>query len=58
MTGRPDLMVIDDPVKAREQADSLTFRERAWDWWQETAATRLAPGAPVILVLIRWHEDD
>lgn len=59
MTGRPvDLMVIDDPVKGREQADSLTFRERAWDWWQETAATRLAPGAPVILVLTRWHEDD
>lgn len=59
MTGRPvDLMVIDDPVKGREQADSITFRERAWDWWQETAATRLAPGAPVILVLTRWHEDD
>lgn len=59
MTGRPvDLMIIDDPVKGREQADSPTFRERAWDWWQETAATRLAPGAPVVLVLTRWHEDD
>lgn len=59
MTGRPvDLLLIDDPVKGRDQADSPTFRDRAWDWWQETAATRLAPGAPVVLILTRWHEDD
>lgn len=59
MTGRPvDLMLIDDPVKGREEADSPTYRERAWDWWQETASTRLAPGAPVVLILTRWHEDD
>jgi hypothetical protein len=37
-------MVIDDPVKDRsEQADSETYRERAWDWWTDVAATRLAP---------------
>jgi hypothetical protein len=53
-----DLLIIDDPVKGREQADSPTYRERAWDWWQETASTRLAPGAPVVLILTRWHEDD
>lgn len=59
MTGRPvDVLIIDDPIKGREEADSPTYRERAWDWWQETAATRLAPGAPVILILTRWHEDD
>ncbi len=59
LTGRPvDLLIIDDPVKDREQADSPTYRDRAWDWWQETASTRLAPGAPVVLILTRWHEDD
>lgn len=59
MTGRPvDLLIIDDPVKGREQADSPTFRERAWDWWTSTALSRLAPGAPVIVILTRWHEDD
>jgi len=59
LTGRPvDVLIIDDPVKGREQADSPTYRERAWDFWQETAATRLAPGAPVVLILTRWHEDD
>lgn len=59
LTGRPvDVMVIDDPVKDREQADSPTYRERVWDWWSETAVRRLAPGAPVVLILTRWHEDD
>ena len=59
LTGRPvDLLVIDDPIKDRVQADSPTYRERVWDWWLEVGSTRLAPGAPVVLVLTRWHEDD
>jgi hypothetical protein len=59
LTGRPvDLLVIDDPVKDREQADSLVYRDRVWDWWTDVASPRLAPGAPVVLVLTRWHEDD
>lgn len=59
LTGRPvDLMIIDDPIKDREQADSEVYRDRAWDWWTDTGSTRLAPGAPVILILTRWHHDD
>jgi predicted phage terminase large subunit-like protein len=59
LTGRPvDLLIIDDPIKDREQADSPTYRDRVWDWWLEVGSTRLAPGAPVIVILTRWHEDD
>lgn len=59
LTGRAvDVLIIDDPVKDREQADSDTYRERVWDWWTDTAKTRLAPGAPVILVMTHWHPDD
>lgn len=59
LTGRPcDLMVIDDPVKDRSEADSATYRQNVWDWWTDVASTRLAPGAPVVLILTRWHEDD
>ncbi|MEO9246456.1 phage terminase large subunit [Citricoccus nitrophenolicus] len=59
MTGRPvDLLLIDDPVKGREQADSPTIQEKTWTWWTDTALTRLAPGAPVILILTRWSEND
>lgn len=59
LTGRPvDVLLIDDPVKDREQADSDRYRARAWDWWTDVGVTRLAPGAPVILIMTRWHEDD
>ncbi|ACZ29581.1 phage uncharacterized protein [Xylanimonas cellulosilytica DSM 15894] len=59
LTSRPaDVLIIDDPLKDREQADSDTYRERASDWWTSTASSRLAPGAPVILILTRWHHDD
>lgn len=59
LTGRPvDILIIDDPIKDREQADSPTYRQRVWDWWTDVALTRLAPGAPVVVVLTRWHEDD
>lgn len=59
LTGRPvDLLIIDDPIKDRVQADSVAYRDKVWDWWTDVASTRLAPGAPVVLVLTRWHEDD
>jgi predicted phage terminase large subunit-like protein len=59
LTGRPvDLLIVDDPIKDRAQADSPTYRDRAWDWWLEVGSTRLAPGAPVVIIATRWHHDD
>lgn len=59
LTGRPvDLLIIDDPVKGPKEAESQTYRDGAWDWWESVGSTRLAPGAPVVLIMTRWHEDD
>lgn len=59
LTGRPaDLIIIDDPVKGREEADSEHFRERAKDWWKETVNARMSETTPVVLIMTRWHEDD
>lgn len=59
LTGRPvDALFIDDPISNLEQAYSKTYREQAWGFWQSVGMTRLAPGAPVVLVLTRWHADD
>lgn len=59
LTGRPlDCLVIDDPIADREQANSEYYRDRVWDWWTSVGSTRLAPDAPVIVILTRWHEDD
>jgi predicted phage terminase large subunit-like protein len=55
---RADLAVIDDPVKSREEADSEGRRNRVWEWYQDDLRTRLKPGAAVVLVQTRWHEDD
>ena len=52
LTGNPaDLVIIDDPVKDREEADSETYQERTWSWWTDTVSTRLAPGASVVVIM-------
>lgn len=59
ITGRgAHLLIIDDPVKNREEASSPTLRDRAWDWYTNDAVTRLEPDGAVILIMTRWHEDD
>jgi predicted phage terminase large subunit-like protein len=52
------LIVIDDPVKSREEAESETYRNKVWDWYTDDIYTRLEPGGKLIIVMTRWHEDD
>lgn len=52
------LIVIDDPVKNRAEAESVAFRERVWDWFNDDIYTRLEPRAAIVLIQTRWHEDD
>ena len=59
ITGRgTHILLIDDPVKDRADADSELVRKATWDWYRSTAYTRLMPGGAVILIQTRWHEDD
>ena len=59
ITGNPaNLMIIDDPIKNREEADSETYRAKLWGEWQNTLKSRLAAGAKVIVIMTPWHEDD
>lgn len=59
ITGNPaNLLVVDDPVKNRQEADSPVCRERVWEEWQSSLKSRLAAGAKVIVVMTPWHEDD
>lgn len=53
-----DFMIIDDPVKTREEADSEVTRNKIWGEWVDSFSTRLHPGAIVIIIMTRWHEDD
>lgn len=51
-------LVIDDPVKNAEEADSGDAREKIWEWYLSTAYTRLAPGGGVLVIQTWWHDDD
>ena len=52
------VLVIDDPVKNAEEADSGDAREKIWEWYLSTAYTRLAPGGGVLVIQTWWHDDD
>jgi len=59
ITGRgADILLIDDPFKDRQEADSEITRQRVWDWYTSTAYTRLMPGGAVVVINTRWHDDD
>ena len=59
ITGKgSSILLVDDPVKNSEEANSATFRQRNWEWWQSTAYTRLEPGGSVVMIQTRWHEAD
>lgn len=53
-----NLLIIDDPIKTRQEADSETMRNSLWNEWNSSYKSRLAPHAKVIVIMTRWHEDD
>lgn len=59
ITGKgANILIIDDPVKDAEEADSEITRQSVWDWYGSTAITRLAPENGVLVIQTRWHDDD
>lgn len=53
-----NLSIIDDPHKDRAEANSARMRNRAGAWWSSTLLSRMAPRAPIMLVMTLWHPDD
>ena len=60
MSGKgADLLLIDDPIKDREEADSPAMRNKMWVWFSDVAMSRLMDtAARVVIIMTRWHEDD
>jgi len=63
-SGRPaNLLLVDDPIKAREDAESMSQRNKTWNYYTSALATRLQPELDgtrpkQIIILTRWHPDD
>jgi predicted phage terminase large subunit-like protein len=55
---RADAIIIDDPIRSREDADSKLTRDRQWEWYKADVNPRVKPDARWILIQTRWHEDD
>jgi predicted phage terminase large subunit-like protein len=58
-----NLLIIDDPIKARAEADSPTYRNNIYSYYISALLTRKQPerdGTPPIEIIIhtRWHPDD
>lgn len=59
ITGRgANILLFDDPIKNREEAESEIYREKVWQFFTSTAFTRLEPKGVVVVILTRWHIDD
>jgi predicted phage terminase large subunit-like protein len=52
------VLIIDDPLKNAEEAESVERRQLIWNWYGSTAYTRLAPGGGVLIIQTWWHDDD
>lgn len=53
-----DLGIIDDPIKGREAANSVTTRNKTWEWFTDDFFTRFSEDAGFLMILTRWHVDD
>ncbi len=60
ITGRgANLIVIDDPLKNSDEADSANTRDDLWTWYNRDIESRFMDDqGAVIVIQTRWHEDD
>ena len=59
LTGRgADVLVIDDPIKGRKEADSKAYKEDLWRFYTGTLYDRVEPGGGIVLMQTRWAVDD
>lgn len=53
-----DLILVDDPLKGRKDAQSDLIRKNLQAWYQSVLSTRLSPSGAIVIIQTRWHEDD
>jgi hypothetical protein len=51
-------IIIDDPHKSREEAESATVRDTVHEYYRDTLYSRLEGFGVVIMIMQRWHTDD
>ncbi len=59
IAGEPlDLLVIDDPFKNREEADSQVVQEKVYEWYMDDVTPRIQEHGAIVLIHTRWNPGD
>lgn len=59
LTGKPaDKIIIDDPHKDQEEAQSPVMRNKVWDWYTSVVLSRAHINTAIVIIMTRRHEDD
>lgn len=53
-----NLVIIDDPIKDAQEAQSEVIREAHKEWFSKVIETRMAADGAIVLVMTRWNTDD
>lgn len=53
-----NILIVDDPIRSRADAESPTIRQKVWEWYTSTFRTRRQKDASILITATRWHEDD
>ena len=53
-----DLGIIDDAVKGREQANSIAWSQKIWEWFIDDFMTRFSESAGLLIIMTRWSTHD
>jgi predicted phage terminase large subunit-like protein len=53
-----DIIICDDLLKSRDEAESETMRKFVWDYYRSTLYSRLEGYGAIIVIMQRWHTED
>lgn len=51
-------IILDDPFKNREEAESKTMQDKVWEYYRSTLYSRLEGSGVIILIMQRWNMSD
>lgn len=58
LTGKHGIVVVDDPIRDRAQANSPTYISTLWEWWVDVVRTRPRRDEFILGIWTRWTEMD
>lgn len=53
-----DYFFVDDPYRNQQDADSLTYRDMVWSWFNSVVMGRIRNKTAILVLHTRYHQDD